>query len=468
MARALDLIRKQLRKSRERARQLGERADRGLRRATGNRSCIAITGFSGAGKSTLLTSLVTQLLYLQTQQPGSHWPLAKRWLSARLQNHQGGLPDYPLAGQQAALLAGRWPDSTRALSRCLLDIRLTPNHRLQDLSGQGYVNHQLEIWDYPGEWLMDLPLATQDYHRWVLDSFSHFNNEPRNQMAGELYRELLDLDPQAPFDEGRFAALFGRYRDFLRQCKARGLHIVQPGRFVIDGGPPDAEAFLPLLAAGERPPRVPGSWWAEMQNRYDQYVSHWVRPFLTQVFEQVDHQLVLVDLPGALAQGKASLEELRRSLSRVLQLFSYGRNSWLDRLLAPKVEQLTFVSSKLDCVLPDQRRHLSELMRALVAESIQAARFESTRVDHLELAALACTRVSQLGPEPALIVELEQGPARLRHPPIPRGWPTDTDWAALAHWQPPPLSPPKLVEPSQGPWPHINMDLLCQRLLGDE
>lgn len=462
-------LRSGARRSRQTARQLAERTDRGVRRVLGQRSCIALTGFSGAGKSTLLTSLINQLLHLEVQQSQGLWPTwERRWLSARLAPGGEGLSGYPFDEQVARLQAGCWPQSTEGLSRCLLEVRLAPRNRLQDVRGRGYITHEIEIWDYPGEWLMDLPLANMRYGQWVGDSYVNFNNEPRNGMAPALYRALLDLDPRAPFDPSLFHTLFAEYRTYLQACKAGGLHIVNPGRFVLnDADTASIPAFLPLLGGyGHKlDDAPPNSWWMAMQQRYDHYVAGFVKPFLEDVFLQVDHQLVLVDLLGSLGQGRQSLDELRRSLARVLQLFSYGQNGWLDKLLAPKVEQLTFIATKLDCVLPQQRAQMADLMRALVAESVQAARFESTQVDHLELAAVACTQLGSRQGEPALVVNAGADAAWLQHPTLPRGWPTDSDWRALNGWQPPKLQPPTLLPPSQQTWPQINMAQLCQQLL---
>ena len=475
MSNTINRLRQQIRtgakRTKDSARSLKDRAGRGIKRAIGKRSCIAITGFSGAGKSTLLASLVNQLLNMDVQQAKHLWPdLQNRWLSAALISSDHTIDDYPYDAHIAKLQAGEWPASTQHLSRCLIEIRLKPRSRLEDISGKGYVSHQVEIWDYPGEWLMDLPLASMSYEQWVSDCFVHFNNEPRNTLAPELYQALLDIDPQSVFEPERFDVLFERYRAFLMQCKAEGLHIINPGRFALASADKhQLPAFIPLLASYQRKLDVisPNSWAAEMQRRYKHYVVGYVRPFLTQVFEQVDHQLVLVDLLGSLEQGKNSLEELRRSLTRVLQLFSYGKNRWLDKLVAPKVEQLTFVASKLDCVLPNQRSHLAELMRAVVAESIQSARFESTEVDHLELAAIACTQVGSRQDKPALFVQQGEAAAWLSHPNLPRGWPNDTDWAKLTGWKLPLLLPPALPDPRLKPWPNVNMAQLCEHLLRD-
>ncbi|UTA47899.1 YcjX family protein [Simiduia sp. 21SJ11W-1] len=456
------------RRSQAELKQLAQRTDRGVRRALGQRSCIALTGFSGAGKSTLLTSLINQILNHQVQQAHGLWPEVQgRWLSARLKA-PGGADHYPFIEQVRKLRAGHWPASTEGLSRCLLEVRLKPRHRLQDVRGRGYLSHEVEIWDYPGEWLMDLPLAKMSYGDWVADSYINFNNEPRNALAPDLYQRLLDLDPASPFDPLQFDALFNSYREFLMQAKASGLHIVNPGRFLLPGADAaEIPAFVPLLGAYGKAQNdaAPNSWWGEMSRRYAHYVAGFVRPFLEQVFLQVDHQLVLVDLLGSLGQGRQSLNELRRSLARVLQLFTYGQNGWLDKLVAPKVEQLTFIATKLDAVLPAQRAHMGDLMRALVAESVQLARFESTHVDHMELAAISCTRVGNRNGEAALITERGGEPAWLAHPPLPRGWPTDTDWAQLSGWATPQLTPPTLGDPLQTAWPNIHMGALISHLL---
>jgi predicted YcjX-like family ATPase len=85
----------------------------------------------------------------------------------------------------------------------------------------------LEIVDYPGEWLLDLPMLAQDYLSWS------------RQMTGLLqgqggwsakWRQLCEgLDPLAPADENRLAAIAEAWTDYLHTCKQEGLHFIQPG-----------------------------------------------------------------------------------------------------------------------------------------------------------------------------------------------------------------------------------------------
>lgn len=469
MSKLQDKIKSRLSRSVQAVDLLAERGERGLQRATGHRSCVALTGFSQAGKSTLLTAVVNQLLYPELQQAERWWPQIKhRWLSAKLIEASCELPAFPHASANQQLLNGSWPESTTGMSRCLIEIRLKPRSRLEDLRGKGYVTHELELWDYPGEWLMDLPLATMSYTQWVRETYVHFNNEPRNELGGDLYQRLLAIDPYSSFDAELFAALMLEYRALLLRCKDEaGLLILNPGRFLLEPernlSPQD---FLPLFGLQSTSTNAPkGSWLAQMELRYQSYVDQQVKPFFETIFAKVDHQLVLIDLLGSLSRGKSSLEELRKGLTRVLHLFDYGRNGLLQKLWSPKVEQLTFIASKLDCVLPSQRHGLAELMRAVVTESIQAARFESTQVNHLELAAVACTRVAQRQGQAALTTQTAQGPAWLKHPQLPQGWPTDKDWLNLRGWQQPHLSPPPLEDPQSTVWPNINLDKLCAQLL---
>ncbi|WP_431732512.1 YcjX family protein [Enterobacter genomosp. O] len=60
----------------------------------------------------------------------------------------------------------------------------------------------------------------------------------QGQRAGwsAKWRQLCaGLDPLAPADENRLAAIAEAWTAYLHQCKQEGLHFIQPGRFVLPG-----------------------------------------------------------------------------------------------------------------------------------------------------------------------------------------------------------------------------------------
>lgn len=92
----------------------------------------------------------------------------------------------------------------------------------------------LEIVDYPGEWLLDLPMLAQDYLSWSRQMTGLLQGQ-RAEWSTK-WRQLCEgLDPLAPADENRLAVIAQAWTDYLHQCKQEGLHFIQPGRFVLPG-----------------------------------------------------------------------------------------------------------------------------------------------------------------------------------------------------------------------------------------
>src|SRR5690606_1864094 len=117
---------------------------------------VGDTGLSRAGKTTFITSLINQL---ENHQRGL---LARRSPFDRLEavRWQRDGVEQPFAYLQALeTLAGdppSWPQSTRDLSRVVIDLRFRQTGLLQRVQPSRYL--RIEILDYPGEWLLDLPL----------------------------------------------------------------------------------------------------------------------------------------------------------------------------------------------------------------------------------------------------------------------------------------------------------------------
>jgi predicted YcjX-like family ATPase len=64
----------------------------------------------------------------------------------------------------------------------------------------------LEIVDYPGEWLLDLPMLAQDYLSWSRQMTGLLQGHRAEWSA--KWRQLCEgLDPLAPADENRLAAI---------------------------------------------------------------------------------------------------------------------------------------------------------------------------------------------------------------------------------------------------------------------
>ena len=135
----------------------------------------------------------------------------------------------------------------------------------------------LDIVDYPGEWLLDLPLLTKSYEQWSAESLALSHQQPRAQLAKEWHRHLATLDPQGAEDEQAALIAARLFTIYLRACRDEryAMSLLPPGRFLMPGelaGSP-ALTFAPLdVPSQDFPPA--GSLWAMMRRRYDAYQRH--------------------------------------------------------------------------------------------------------------------------------------------------------------------------------------------------
>ena len=211
---------------------------------------LAVTGLRQGGKTVFVTALVHHLLsgrelpFLGAAQEG-------RLLGARLlPPRPGDLPPFPFAEARAALAAPepRWPEPTRSLSALRLELRFAIKGVLRRRLGP-HRSLILMVIDYPGEWLLDLPLLEQTYQAWSLAMFELAATAPRAQLAEEWlgYVGNLDLRGVAKLDEATQASAL--YTTYLSRCQREaGLGLLQPGRFTMpaDVADPDLLRFCPL------------------------------------------------------------------------------------------------------------------------------------------------------------------------------------------------------------------------------
>ena len=133
---------------------------------------LAVTGLSRSGKTAFITAMVNQLLNIHA---GARLPLLscvreERLLGVkRVPQRDFGIPRFTYDEGLAQLYGSppTWPTPTRGVSEIRLALRYKSNDSLlrhfKDTS-----TLYLEIVDYPGEWLLDLPMLAQDWIRWRL------------------------------------------------------------------------------------------------------------------------------------------------------------------------------------------------------------------------------------------------------------------------------------------------------------
>ena len=119
---------------------------------------LGVTGLARAGKTVFITALVHALLN-GTRLPVFEAMAGGRILSTDLEPQpDDDLPRFAYEDHVAALTGENrhWPDSTRQISQLRLTIDYNPRGLIARNFGSG--RSHLDIVDYPGEWLLDLPL----------------------------------------------------------------------------------------------------------------------------------------------------------------------------------------------------------------------------------------------------------------------------------------------------------------------
>jgi len=449
--------------------QAAELVDRALDRQLR----LAVTGLSQSGKTAFITALVNQLEHACS--PDARLTLWKACERGRLLGVRrvpqvnAHIPSFAYETACARLFGTppAWPESTRGVSEIRLEIRYRPTGRWARDIGTLY----LDIVDYPGEWLLDLPLLRWRYAEWSREIARTLDSSPRMAALAAAWTQWSPA-PDAPFDEQAVARVAAVYTAWLRECREQlGLSLLQPGRFLLPGeyaGAPMLQ-FLPWIWDPPAGTPADGSLYATLERRYEQYLQHLVRGFYREHFAGFDRQIVLVDCLHALEGGQECFEDTGRALQQIIRSFSYGQGNFLDRLFRPRIDRVLFAASKADHVLPEDHPHLVSLLQRLVRGSADVSRFEGVPSDCMALASVSATEVARGRAQGELLRGLRgtalDGTPLLIHPQeLPPNGPDAHWWEANGEGFD--RFRPLVMEPSR-PMPHIRMDAAIEFLIGD-
>lgn len=352
---------------------------------------LGVTGLSRAGKTVFITSLVANLLdrgrmpQLKAAQEG-------RILSAYLQPQpDDDVPRFDFETHLSALQgpSPKWPASTRTISQLRLSLRVQPSGILSSVTGPRTVH--LDIVDYPGEWLLDLPLLNQSYAQWSQQTLETARADARASQAEGWLAQLEDCDPTSKLDETVAKSQAAHFTSYLRTAREAGFSACAPGRFLMPGdleGSP-ALTFAPLPDPGGKAPS--GSLWRAFERRFESYKRIVVKPFFRNHFAKMDRQIVLVDTLGAIHAGPRAVDDLRDAMSDILQSFRPGKNSWLSSILGKRVDRILFAATKADHLHQDQHAQLAAIMDALVKDARSRADHSGAQTAALAIASIQAT-----------------------------------------------------------------------------
>ncbi|MFC3072917.1 YcjX family protein [Shinella pollutisoli] len=355
---------------------------------------LGVTGLSRAGKTVFISSLVHNLLN------GGRLPLFEAVRSGRVSKIRlepqpdDAVPRFQYEDHIRALVADRvWPESTRAISQ----LRITLDY--ESASGWGRLfspgRLSIDIVDYPGEWLLDLPLLSQDFRAFSETTVALARSGIRAELARDWLALSATVDPAADAQEATARSLSEAFTAYLRACKAdeRSLSTLPPGRFLmpgdLEGSPALTFAPLPGLPEGRL---EKGSLAAMMERRYEAYKTHVVRPFFREHFARLDRQIVLIDALQAINRGPEAVRDLERALGDVLACFRSGTNGFLSSLVTRRIDRVVIAATKADHLHHESHPRLEAVTRRLVERAIERIGLSGAGIEVMALASVRATR----------------------------------------------------------------------------
>ncbi|GAB5430297.1 MAG: YcjX family protein [Devosia indica] len=353
---------------------------------------LGVTGLSRAGKTIFITALVHNLL-TQGRLPGFA-PLADgRFIGARLAEYPDAtIPRFAYEQHLAALSANPpvWPESTRRISQLRLVLKFQSAKWWAGMTGPATLN--LDIVDYPGEWLLDLPLLGLSFAEWSAEALERARQPGHADEAAEFLAALDQTDISKDANDPDAERLASTFTTYLRRSREHGaLSTLPPGRFLLPG---DLEGS-PALTFAPLPPRAgsrrSGSLHAMLENRYEAYKAQVVRPFFRDHFARLDRQVVLVDTLRALNTGPAAVNDLETALTSVLACFRQGEANPILRPFSRRIDRILFAATKADHVHHTSHDRLEAILNRLVANARKRASFAGAETKSIAMAGIRAT-----------------------------------------------------------------------------
>jgi predicted YcjX-like family ATPase len=470
---------------------------------------IAITGLSQAGKTVFITSAINNLLALGHGR--NTLPKLQDCLKAnganllkRVSIAPAGATTTPQFDYQKKLddLASgmpTWPPRTEDLSQIALDLEIDRVDPLAQRLGRRRV--RLEFLDYPGEWLLDLPLLSKSYRAWSEETLRLLQRPPRRLSCAPFFEFLVQLDPEGPADEALMQRGHNLYRAALQECRSRsGFRYLQPGRFLCPGPRVDApfmwffpleypSSHLSLYTLGGR-----------LNERFEKYKDDIREHFFNDHFTHFNRQVVLVDVLSALHAGRETFKDIECAIADIAAQLRYGSNAlsalkqaagaMIERagvlagpyaegakkagraLSSPLIERIAFVATKGDHVPAMRRENLKNLLKTLAESAQQEEPLGKVPVTYHTIASVLSTTdgIEKMNGHPVEVVwGLPLGESRQRafYPgDVPSGRPPDTFWSDR-FFELPVFAPPRIDPTGAAGIPHQGIDEVLVTLIKD-
>ena len=275
---------------------------------------------------------------------------------------------FPLDESLQRLQSGQWPDSTKQIYGFELYLTLRPNNVVSKALRR---NHKVvfRFYDYPGEWLTDLPMLHKTFLAWSDSAWSQQLNPPQKFYATAWHDFVehfnFDLLPNAE----HITTYLQAYRHYLSLAKTNGISLLQPGSMLMPSSGFDwnKQGFAPLPSHITSDPNHP--WAVLFERHFDVFKQEWLAPLQKAYFSKADKQIIMLDLHEGLSHSRAHLNQLKETISNLSSSFVYGAQRWYKPkiLFKEEISKVAFVASKVDLIPAAQQANFMLLLQDITA-----------------------------------------------------------------------------------------------------
>lgn len=429
---------------------------------------LAVTGLSRSGKTVFITSLINQII------AGDKLEMLKRksgkqFLASIIPNESLKLFNYDDYSKALRNEHPIWPVSTSDISALTL--------RLEIRSDNKFLKNRfldIELVDYPGEWLLDIPMLNQSFEEWSEFCFNLSEKKPRDELSKEFMEVISKVNTKSIYNEELSNELYTKYRDYLLTCKSDkyGLNLLQPGRFIM-GDTKLIPEFTPLPPIFNLDSLEGNSLYMTYKNRYDDYVNRFVKRFNLDYFSKFDRQIVLVDVLKTLKKGYECFEDMLESVKMIMSIYTYGRLNFISRFFHNKIDKVIFCATKADHVANNQHNNYRSLLELIVEESrreidikgvdtictiISSIKSTTSVTKEHDGRRLSCLKGRLIGEEHESIIYPGE---------VPEVFPTKDDWDA-EYFDFPDFAPISFPPVKTKSVSNIRLDEVIYHLIGDK
>lgn len=388
---------------------------------------IAITGMSRSGKSMLFTSLIAQLSQREKGAfSGLHsLPLLKSIPIDEVEHFElrsiSAEKVFPFEACFAALKNQSWPPPTEELYGFELVLTFKKQGFIKNLINRKK-NVIFRFYDYPGEWLTDLPMLSMDYTNWCYQVTAQLNTNPQKALATDWHHTLENFDFDQPPNTSTIRILTEAYRDYLQRAKQAGISMRQPAGFLLSTTQFDWEkqGFVPLPAKVLCDYQHP--WYLAMNDRYIYYQTDWLQNIKEKYFTGFDRQIILVDLLEGLNHGKVHLGQLKEAVSNLAELFIQGQSWWQKLMRLNQINKVAFVATKADLIPACHQTKLLSLLKDVTAGARSKFKGKQTIFEHFIVSAIQVTIPDPSHPKQLLYLDENQETREFTMPEFPENF----------------------------------------------